>query len=125
MRGEPVFSVPKNEPSIVGRIVRKRRVRCLDRAAKESVRRRDRGACRICMGTSRDVHERVFKSRGGMASLDNSLVLCRRICHALVQQHAVKLYGDTCQRHIQFEMTQAVAVLIFGGRPTPKHVTVL
>lgn len=77
------------------------------------------------MGKSRDVHERVFKSRGGVASLENSLVLCRRICHQLVQQHAVKLYGATCQQPIQFEMTQAVAVLIFGSRPTPSHVTVI
>lgn len=125
MRGEPVWSVPKHEPSIVGKIVKKRKVVCLDRAAKDAVRLRDKDACRICMGKSRDVHERVFKSRGGVASLDNSLVLCRRICHALCQQHAVKLYGATCQKPIQFEMTRAVAVLIFGSRPTPSHVTVL
>lgn len=125
MRGEPVFSVPKREPSIVGKIVKKRKVVCLDRAAKDAVRKRDCESCRICMAKSRDVHERVFKSVGGRASLDNSLVLCRRICHALVQQHAVKLYGSTCNKPIQFEMTQAVAVLIFGSRPTPSHVTVL
>ena len=120
-----MLGFPKPEARIVHTIQKRRKAARMDQASKELVRKRDRESCRICGRRSRDVHERVFKSRGGTASLVNSLVLCRQICHALVQQHAVQVYGPTCNDRLTFEMTQAVGHLIFNGRAVPPHVTVL
>lgn len=115
---------PKGDPRIVAKVTRKRLIVKMDRAEKEKVRVRDKESCRVCGKGARDVHERVFKSRGGVASLVNSICACR-ICHPFLQEHGIKVLGLTCNHALTFQMTKAVARMIFGAKATPKQVEVL
>ena len=120
----PAFTpVPKGTPKVVQKIVATRKAASLDRREKEAVRKRDREACRVCGRKSREVHERLFKSRGGVASLSNSLVLCR-VCHGLAQGHGgLKVYGPSCDGLLSFGLSPEAAKLVFRGRALPSHVT--
>ena len=115
--------VPKPTPKVVSKILNRRTAAKLDRQAKEAVRKRDQECCRICGRKSREVHERIFKSRGGEASLENSLVLCR-LCHELTQHHGVRIYGGSCQGLLQFGMSEQAALLIFEHKARPTHVVI-
>lgn len=110
-------------PRIVAKVTKKRAVLRMDRIEKESVRFRDKETCRVCGRKTRDVHERLFKSRGGVASLDNSVCACRR-CHPFLQEHGITVFGPTCNGPLTFVMNEQVAKLIFGARAVPAHVTV-
>src|SRR5690349_13206688 len=85
----------KGEPQIVGKVAKKKTVAKMDRIEKEAVRQRDKEACRVCLRKTRDVHERLFKSLGGVASLHNSMCACRK-CHPYLQAHGIKPIGPTC-----------------------------
>jgi hypothetical protein len=110
-------------PRVVAKIQRRRAALNLDRTEKEKVRQRDKECCRVCGKKTRDVHERLFKSRGGVASLDNSMVACRT-CHPFLQEHGITVLGPSCNKPLHFLMNAAVAKMIFGKRATPSHVTV-
>lgn len=116
-------SLSKPKPKVVEKIEREIKVAGLDRKAKEEVRQRDGESCRICGRKTREVHERILKSRGGVASLQNSACACRK-CHRLIHGKAIKVIGTDCRKPLEFLMEQATAYLIFRGRPVPKHVTV-
>lgn len=111
-------------PAIVGRLKKRSHTTYLDRIEKEKVRKRDHEACRVCFRATRDVHERLFKSRGGVASLTNSMCACR-ICHDFLQHHAIQPFGLDCNHRLTFEMNEAVAEMVFRGRAVPRHVTVI
>jgi hypothetical protein len=113
----------KRPPRIVQKTLKRRAVATMDRTEKEKVRKRDKEACRVCFRRTRDVHERLFKSLGGVASLDNSMCACR-VCHPFLQGHAIQVFGKTCNHVLKFEMNQAVAQMVFRGRAVPKHVEV-
>lgn len=115
---------PKGEPRIVHKITKRRTVARMDRTEKELVRQRDHEACRVCFKKTRDVHERLFKSRGGVASLDNSMCACRT-CHPFLQEHGIKVLGLTCNAPLKFQMNAAVAKMIFGARALPQHCEVV
>lgn len=117
------FFKHQTEPRIVGKITKRRKAMNLDRTEKEKVRQRDKESCRVCGRKTRDVHERLFKSRGGLASLDNSICACRK-CHPFLQEHGITVLGPTCNGPLHFLMNAAVAKMIFGSRATPKHVEV-
>jgi hypothetical protein len=114
----------QSEPAIVRKLKQRGRATYLDRVEKEKVRKRDGEACRVCGRTTRDVHERLFKSKGGVASLENSMCACRT-CHPFLQHHAIAPFGKDCHHRLTFEMNEAVAQMVFRGRPVPKHVTVV
>ena len=117
----PAFSpVPKDEARVVAKIARRRLVAKMDRIEKESVRVRDKESCRVCGKKTRDVHEKLFKSLGGVASLANSMCACRG-CHDLLQQHGIKPIGEHCSKPILFQMSPVVASMVFGRRALPKH----
>lgn len=120
----PGLKFSKGEPRIVAKTVKRRTVARMDRVEKEKVRQRDKEACRVCLRATRDVHERLFKSLGGVASLLNSICACRA-CHPFLQEHGIQVYGPHCNAKLTFEMSEAVAHLIFRGRATPKHVRVI
>lgn len=124
MPGPGSQACPKPIPRIVEKIQRRRKVLSLDRTEKEKVRRRDNESCRVCLRSTRDVHERLFKSRGGVASLDNSICACR-VCHPFLQEHGIKVIGGSSNGKLLFQMSEAVALMIFRGRATPKHVEVI
>ncbi len=111
-------------PAIVRKLKQRGRATYLDRVEKEKVRKRDHEACRVCLRWTRDVHERLFKSRGGVASLANSMCACRT-CHPFLQEHAIQPFGKDCNHRLTFEMHEAVAQMVFRGRAVPKHVTVI
>lgn len=119
----PHLAHPKGTPAIVATVKKRNAVIHLDRVEKEKVRVRDGEACRVCFRHTRDVHERVFKSRGGVASLSNSMSACR-FCHPYLQHHGIDVFGATCNGELRFAMTAAVAHFIFRGRAVPAHVTV-
>jgi hypothetical protein len=108
----------------VAKVLKGRAVVRMDRTEKELVRRRDFESCRVCFRATRQVHERLFKSLGGVASLENSLCACK-ICHPFLQQHGIQVYGETCNDPLLFEMNEAVARIVFRGRAVPPHVTVI
>ena len=120
---QPFSPVPKQEPRIVKKLARNRSAARLDRSEKEAVRKRDREACRVCFRRSRDVHERLMKSRGGVASSENSMVLCKK-CHQYAHAHGFKVFGTTCDKPLRFQMHASVAHDIFRGRAIPSHVDI-
>lgn len=115
---------PKPTPQIVAKVAKRRAVARMDKAAKEQVRTRDKEACRVCSRKTREVHERLFKSLGGVASLENSLCLCK-ICHLYAHAHGFKVFGTSCNGKLTFQMCQAVSHDIFRGRAVPSHVEVI
>lgn len=118
-------TLAKPTPKVVEKVAKERAIAGLDRREKEKVRTRDKEACRVCGGKTRDVHERVFKSRGGVASLENSLCACRRICHRLLQQHGIQVWGESCNGPLIFKMSKQAAHLVFRGKAHPKHVEIV
>jgi hypothetical protein len=126
LRGEPFAGTMfKHEkpPRIVAKVTKRRAVARMDRTEKEHVRQRDKECCRVCGRATRDVHERLFKSLGGVASLRNSMCACRR-CHPFLQEHGVTVLGPDCNAKLTFVMNAQVAKLIFGARAVPNHITV-
>lgn len=137
--GEPITpedvarSLRKPEPRIVAKIAKRKAVARMDRAEKDAVRKRDKEACRVCFRKSREVHERIFKSLGGVASLENSLVLCRK-CYQYAHAHGFTVF-EKLTPHVKthqgangvlvFQMCAAVAHDIFRGRAVPSHVEVI
>lgn len=118
---------PKPEPRIVAKVAKRRAVARMDRTEKEAVRQRDKECCRVCGRKSREVHERLFKSLGGVASKSNSLVLCRK-CHIYAHAHGMKVRADSgglCNGQLTFQMWPAVAHDIFRGRALPAHCEVV
>jgi hypothetical protein len=122
----PAFggSLWKDEPKIVEKVKKRNTVKRMDRLEKEAVRARDKESCRVCGKKTRDVHEKFFKSLGGVASLVNSMCACRR-CHPFLQEHGITPIGPDCNHRLKFQMTEAVARMIFGARATPKHVEIV
>lgn len=115
---------PKGEPSIVAKVAKRRAVARMDRSEKEAVRQRDKECCRVCFRKSREVHERLFKSLGGVASAENSCVLCRK-CHQYAHAHGFTILAGSCKTPMVFQMCAAVAHDIFRGRAVPKHIEVV
>lgn len=125
----PTFSpVGKPEPRIVAKVAKRKAVARMDRNEKEAVRQRDKEACRVCFRHSREVHERLFKSLGGVASMRNSMCACR-LCHTYLQGHAIKPFclsdEKGCSGLMKFQMSKEVARQVFRGAMPPKHVEVL
>jgi hypothetical protein len=106
------------------RELKKRRTRNLDTQQKNLVRARDGESCRVCGKRTRDVHERLFKSLGGLASVDNSLCADQR-CHDFLQGHGIRPLGKTCNGPLIFQMTAVTARLIFRHRPVPEQVEIV
>jgi 5-methylcytosine-specific restriction endonuclease McrA len=54
---------------------------------------RDHGMCRCCKGHATEMHELVFRSRGGKRSLYNSIAVCTSLgganCHQMLQKHII------------------------------------
>lgn len=114
----------KPEPRVVAKVLRRRLKARIDVKEKEAVRVRDKESCRVCGKRTRDVHERLFKSLGGIASLENSICACRT-CHPFLQEHGIKVIGAHCSKPLLFQMSAAVARMIFGAKATPKHVEIV
>lgn len=117
------LAFPKGRPAIVAKVTKRNKVANLDRIEKEKVRVRDKECCRVCGRKTRDVHERLFKSLGGVASLSNSMCACR-FCHPYLQHHGISVFGKTCNSDLKFEMQPSVAHFIFRGRSVPPHVEI-
>jgi hypothetical protein len=120
----PFCPQPKPEPRIVAKLAKRRLVKRLDRVEKERVMVRDHECCRVCGRKTRHVHERLFKSLGGVASLQNSMCACP-VCHPYLQHHGIDVFGTSCSGKLTFEMQKSVAHFCFRGRAVPPHVTVL
>lgn len=123
-RKTPERTLAKPTPRVVEKVEKERAIAGLDRHEKEKVRKRDGEACRVCGGKTRDVHERCFKSKGGVASLDNSFCACRRVCHRLLQGDGIAVWGPTCNGPLVFKMSKQAAHLVFRGRAIPAHVEI-
>lgn len=121
----PAFegSLWKSAPNIVAKVDKRNTVKRMDRTEKEAVRKRDKESCRVCGKKTRDVHERVFKSLGGVASLVNSMCACRK-CHPFLQEHGITTIGIDCNHALTFQMVAAVAKMIFGARALPKRIEI-
>lgn len=123
-RHEFAGSFWKGEPKVVAKVTKRNAVKCMDRIEKDAVRARDKESCRVCGKKTRDVHERLFKSLGGVASLVNSMCACRK-CHPFLQEHGITVIGPDCNHRLLFQMVPAVAKMIFGARALPTHVELL
>lgn len=114
----------KDEARVVHKVKRRRLKARMDVKEKEAVRVRDKESCRVCGKRTRDVHERLFKSLGGLACLENSICACRT-CHPFLQEHGIKVIGSHCSKPLTFQMSAAVARMIFGAKATPAHVEIV
>jgi len=119
----PRLAFAKGLPQIVAKVRKRLGVARMDRIEKERVRVRDAECCRVCGRKTRHVHERLFKSLGGVASLQNSMCACP-VCHPYLQHHGIDVFGASCNVPLTFEMQKPVAHLVFRGRAVPSHVTV-
>ena len=102
----------------------------VDREQKDLVRERDRRRCRVCGRSTSEVHELTFKSKGGAASLQNSICACSVVNggglgHALLQSHVIRVIGYDANKDLLFEMDQRAAVAVFGHRSPPSHVRIV
>jgi hypothetical protein len=120
----PLVAQPKPAPRVIAKKAKRRQVARMDRVEKEAVRKRDQEACRVCLRKTREVHERLFKSLGGVACLANSMCACR-LCHDYLQGHAIKVFGVDCNSALTFEMSAPVAQHVFRGRAVPAWVSIL
>lgn len=103
-----------------------------ERKIKNEIRKRD-PFCRVCLfRPSSEVHELIFKSKGGEVSHHNSIGVCAGrnsgLCHQLLQQHGIK-YAFTkpakgAAAPMTFSMNRSVADAVFGRRAVPKHCEV-
>ena len=60
---------------------------------KAQVFKRDGGRCRVCGAPATEMHELVFRSRGGVRSLHNSIAVCdwrANSCHQMLQKHVIQ-----------------------------------
>lgn len=127
-RGRFVESYFKGDPRKVEQEAKRAKEETADKKGKQAVRDRDKGVCRVCGGKATEVHEALtFKSKGGIASLQNSVHVCAEPtgkCHQLLQQHGIRAVGKHCSRKLVFEMSRAVAKVVFGRQPIPAHVRI-
>ncbi len=125
----PAFSpCPKGEVRKVEKEEKRATKASMDRAGKVAVRARDKGICRVCGRKATEVHEVLPKSLGGVACLENSVMLCaepKGRCHQLCQQGGIKAFGNHCSGPLVFEMSKAVAYLVFRNRALPAHVRIV
>lgn len=123
---EPNF---KGDPRLVAEQRKATKAETADKKGKQAVRDRDGGVCRVCGRKATEVHEALtFKSRGGVASLANSIHVCAKpsgLCHQFLQQHGIRAIGKHCSKKLIFEMSAAVAKLVFGRSEIPPHVKVV
>jgi hypothetical protein len=106
-----------------------------DQRAKTAVRQADRYRCRVCGRGTKVVHEHPPRSLGTRPSLASSFCACDvldgGVCHPLLQRHRiVPVMADGRDRFhargpLLFEMTEAVAVVVFKDRPRPPHVRIV
>jgi hypothetical protein len=124
----PLASQFKGDPRKVDQEEKRAKEETADKKGKQQVRDRDKGICRVCGRKATEVHEALtFKSRGGVASLQNSIHVCAEPsgkCHQLLQQRGIRVIGKHCSRKLVFEMSRKVAKLVFGRQPIPKHVRI-
>lgn len=118
----------KGDPRLVAEKAKETKAETADRKGKQAVRDRDGGICRVCGRKATEVHEALsFKSKGGIASLQNSIHVCAKplgLCHQFLQQHGIRAIGKHCSRKLIFEMSPDVAKLVFGRQDIPAHVRV-
>lgn len=118
----------KGDPRLVEQKQKETKAETADRKGKQAVRDRDGGVCRVCGRKATEVHEALtFKSRGGVASLANSIHVCAKpagLCHQFLQQHGIRVIGKHCSKPLKFEMSEAVAKLVFGRRDVPANVRI-
>lgn len=107
------------------------------RRAKEEVRARDHGRCRVCGRPTRVVHEHQTRGAGGRASLQNSFCACDVVdggrCHPLLQRDdilPVLAIGDDdtpfdASEALEFKMTARVAAKVFPDGRILAHVRVV
>lgn len=126
------FAFGKPTPRVLVKKARKTAESSDEKRIKREVRARDK-FCRVCLyRPSAEVHELVFKSKGGKVSLFNSLGVCAArnsgLCHQLLQTHAIgycfKQPGRGADGPMTFSMNQSVAKAVFGNHPVPKHCEV-
>lgn len=124
--GESFF---KGDPRLVEQETQARKDEAADKKGKQAVRDRDKGICRVCGRKATEVHEALtFKSKGGIATLQNSIHVCAKplgLCHQFLQQHGIHVIGKHCSRKLKFEMSAAIAKLVFGNREIPANVRLL
>ena len=68
---------------------------------RERVFERDNHRCRVCHKRAEEMHEIVFRSLGGLVSLNNSIAVCRA-CHVHLQRHVLDVVGDNANEEMQF-----------------------
>lgn len=124
----------KELPQAVDRRKRKRDSDRDEDLARKQVREYWHYRCRVCGRRTSVVHEEKRRGAGGVVSLRNSYLACDvvdgGVCHPLLQTYriwAVMENGsDTfdARKPLVFEMSEAIAKLVFEGRPRPPHIRI-
>jgi hypothetical protein len=116
---------PKARPAVFDKRDRQREQDRIQKAIAFQVGERDHYSCRCC-GRKEKLHRHhlTFRSRGGMDSTENELMLCK-YCHALIHARQLWILGKNADKRVTFEIHEAAVVDIFGTRELPAHVRIV
>lgn len=123
-------------PRAVKKRQAKRDAAAADERARKAVRAHWHYRCRVCGRRTSVVHEEKRRGAGGAVSLANSYLACdvddNGVYHPLLQQY--RIYAvmasdrDTpfdASEDLVFEMSEAIATIVFERRPRPAHVRIV
>jgi len=104
-----------------------------DEAARKKVREYWGFKCCVCKRKTSTVHEEKRRGAGGEVSLRNSYLACDEIdggvCHPLLQSRDIYAVcpGEIfdARKIERFEMTKAIAALVFERRARPASVRIV
>lgn len=102
MSAMPFFPQPKPEAPCVTRERQRRAKQAHDSRERTKVRARDGAVCRCCRKRwAREVHELLYRSRGGAVKTSNAVALCRQ-CHQLIHAKLITVLGNDANGEVHF-----------------------
>lgn len=116
---------PRPRPAIFDKRDQQRDKLNRQRSVYAAVSARDARQCRCC-GRREALHHHhlVFRSKQGVDSSENVLLLCRW-CHSLLHARQLWILGKNADRRLTFELHEAAVVDLFGTKELPRDVRIV
>ena len=120
---------PKPRPAIFDKRDERREAEAVQRSVTAQVDARDGYACRCCgrekgRGLAMHRHHLVFRSKGGLWSTENIVLLCA-LCHALLHARQLWILGKNADKRLTFELHESAVVDLFGSKVLPRDVRIV
>lgn len=121
----PLAPQPKGRPSVFEKRDSKRDQMQLRRSVYAQVDARDQRQCRCCGRRDKLHHHHLtFRSKGGMDTTENVLLL-DQFCHALLHARQLWILGKNADKRLTFELHESAVVDLFGVKPVPRDVRIV